>query len=184
MIDQSQSLRDNVWTENCREPRRYGLVMVRRRRCHEELAAHDLVLVAVVGKSVHLFDRPRLGGHVHDPSLLGALVDAGMAEDHMRAPRTRHRIPPGKIAVTPARAARRGYARPSRRVKEAQQQQKRSARRSVFHSNQSSTNAVSRSRQPQRLAAAFTRQPSAGAVSENREPPAASRRRQIFNRTR
>ena len=54
-----------------------------------------------------------------------------MAEDHMRAPRTRHRVPPDTIELTPARATRRGYARPGRRVKEAQQKTERVS--ALFH---------------------------------------------------
>jgi hypothetical protein len=53
------------------EPRRDLLVVHGRRRCHEQFSAHQLVLVAVVGQTVELLERPHLclcrHGNGHTP---------------------------------------------------------------------------------------------------------------------
>src|SRR5207237_9950040 len=71
-IDHAESLLDDVRNEQYTEPGDNRLVFFGRWRRHKQLAAHELVLVAVIGQAVDLVERPllRLRRHVHAVSLL------------------------------------------------------------------------------------------------------------------
>ena len=92
MEDESELVLRDERLEQSGEPREDRLVIDRRRRRHEQIATHQLVLVAVVGEPVKFVERPGLDGrrHVHDRTLLGSSRDA-CAEDTRACRAWRHR---------------------------------------------------------------------------------------------
>ena len=56
----TEPVRGDEGRKDAVEPRRDLLVVHRRGRCHEQLSAHQLVLVAVVRQTVELLERPHL----------------------------------------------------------------------------------------------------------------------------
>ena len=91
--DDAHSLRLDIWTENSMQPRGNELMVGSRRRRHEELPANELVLVSVVGKAVHLLERPSLEllRHVHGPTVLDHGNRAGMRRGHVPLGCNHHR---------------------------------------------------------------------------------------------
>src|SRR4051812_17258539 len=102
-------------------PREYGaqtrehlLVIDRRRRSHEQFPANNLVLVAVVGETVQLLERPRFGGHRHSHGI--HLLACRMRSMRRVYAASSHAPAPNHCASVPAPTCAR-YARRKSRVK-------------------------------------------------------------------